>query len=268
MMSCLKSPETRRCRPLLGTYVEITVFRPGEDPEFNPSKVIEVGFKEIERIQNKFNFHDPQSEISRINKNAGNGAVEISEEAFHLIQRSLEISCVSDGAFDIVAGVGSWKDIQLSKNIISFKAPLQIDLGGIAKGYAVDCALKLLRESGVASAIVNAGGDLKTMGEDEIEVHLRNPSIPTEFCHELKLKNAALATSSPCFSRSDSHGRLISHLRNRIMDGYITENISISVKASECWLADALTKVVLTMQGEAANILALYGAEAFIINVR
>jgi len=112
---------------------------------------------------------------------------------------------------------------------------------------------------------VNAGGDLRTFGEEARTIHLRHPGAPQRLIQLIELHNAALATSSPCFTRCRCSGRVVSHLVARDGRTAITRNISVSVRARECWLADALTKVVLNAPDLAEAMLGEYGAEALVL---
>src|SRR4029077_2892855 len=123
----------------------------------------------------------------------------------------------SDGAFDptiapVLAGWGllprlagragrerraTWRDIKIGPGgAVRFRAPLHLDLGGIAKGFAVDQAVESLRSHGVITALVNAGGDLRALGRRAWPVMVRHPARPGEAAAELSLCNAAVATSA------------------------------------------------------------------------
>src|SRR4029078_3507060 len=90
--------------------------------------------------------------------------------------------------------------------------PLSLDLGGLAKGFAVDRAVEALQLDGVSSAVVNAGGDVRVFGARSSTIHVRHPSCPQTLAHTIQLHRAALATSSPCFTERVWRGRRVSHL--------------------------------------------------------
>jgi thiamine biosynthesis lipoprotein len=269
----------RRCRPLLGTFVEIAV---GRSPALQVA--VDRAFAAIERTQRLMSAHDPDSELSRINAEAHLHPVKVSEETFALLERGLDLARASRGAFDFtIAPVlanwgllpahlrrrvqGDWRDVALCRGQrVRFARPLAIDLGGIAKGSAVDAAIASLRADGAASASVNAGGDVRVFGHDPSRFHLRHPVSGQPLPDSIWLRDAALATSSPCFSRRRWHGGAISHLIHPRTQRAITAGISVSVRAAECWLADALTKVVLNADpSTAARLLQAQRAEAFIL---
>ncbi|MBV1885756.1 MAG: FAD:protein FMN transferase, partial [Parvibaculaceae bacterium] len=163
-----------RCKPLLGTFVEVSVSANTSDKEL--IALSNQAFDEIDIIHRLMSFHDETSELSRLNKTAHLKPHMLSKDMGAVLSQALSLSALTDGLFDVSIGQelvaqgslpnhlarqhssGSWKDIVLDEEKVFFKKPLLIDLGGIAKGYAVDCALKKL--SSAHSALVNAGGDL------------------------------------------------------------------------------------------------------------
>ena len=281
MNSCSRS-EIRRCRPVLGTFVEIKATGPDEDAL---NSAINHAFGQIERIQSLMSVHDGASEISRVNAEAFLRPVKVSDETFVVLERGLKLGLASAGAFDFtIAPIlaswgllpahlrrrahGNWRDVVLQPGQrVRFARPVAIDLGGIAKGFAVDAAIASLRRSAATSASVNAGGDLRVFGPDESCIHLRHPVSAQPVSNPIFLRNAALATSSPCFTQRQWRGRTVNHLVNPFHRRAIAESVSVSVRASECWLADALTKVVLsTDPATAASLLELHDAEAWILS--
>jgi len=185
---------------------------------------------------------------------------------------------LSEGAFDpCVARAanerrardsGGWRDIELMDgNGVRILRPLRLDLGGIAKGYAVDLAVRALQGLGIERIAVNAGGDLRIAGPQPQSIELRHPQTPSRLAHRVTLHNASLATSAAYYSRRLASGREVSALiDSRSGDCYVG-NRSISVRANECMTADALTKVVLFADADIAErCLAACGAEAYVLN--
>lgn len=272
--------EVRRCRPLLGTFVEISASGPVA-PEIE--NAASAAFAAIERIQNLLSAHDPRSELSLLNREAFQHPVAVSAETFTVLRRAQRLARESGGAFDCTIAPtlarwglrpahllrnrpGNWRDIQLLRGRkVRFLRPLALDLGGIAKGYAVDKAIEVLREHGVTAATVNAGGDLRVFGPQASVIHLRHPERPQTFARTINLKHAALATSSPCFTERTWRGSRVSHLVDSRQRKAVTGSVSVTVRARECWLADALTKVVLNAPHRAETLLAKYQAEAFML---
>jgi thiamine biosynthesis lipoprotein len=274
------STEIRRCRPLLGTFVEITAEGLAPAPL---QQAIDRAFTTIERIQQTMSVHDEASEISLVNRLAFLEPVKVSEQTFAVLEGGLDLAKESKGAFDFTVAAtlakwgllpkhlrrtdrADWTDVTLHRDSkVSFARPLSIDLGGIAKGYAVDTAIESLQASGVTAAVVNAGGDLRVFGSEPSTIHLRHPSHPQRPAHTMQLCGAALATSSPCFSQRVWRGQNISHLVDSAKAKAITGGISVTVRARECWMADALTKVVLNAPDLAETLLSKYEAEALIL---
>jgi thiamine biosynthesis lipoprotein len=144
------------------------------------------------------------------------------------------------------------------------QAPAWIDLGGIAKGYAVDAAVTALQDCGIVSACVNAGGDLRAFGPDAWPVQLRDPRHPTAAAYATMLRDGALATSAIYFSSEESHGQLRSALVHGRDGEPVLRNVSVSVSAPSCMMADGLTKVVAASGDAGHQALQTHHASAFI----
>lgn len=273
--------ELSRCRALLGTYVEVHL-NCDQVCDYNALvKISQAAFARIEYIHAAMSFHQEESELSRLNKSAHLTAQTISPELAEVIATALDISQRSDGVFDITIAPAlieqgllpdhqaihdnsaSWEDIELSKqdsqHQVFFCKPLQIDLGGIAKGYAVDQALKaaeqLAADLGIddISITINAGGDLRSNRWQQETVQLRHPNNPQHLTPYL-MQNAAVATSAGYFIEQGS--ALINP-----SNGQPNEvQHSVSVFAESCILADALTKVAL-LHPKPDAILAHYNAQ-------
>lgn len=279
MTSC-SGNEVRRCRPLLGTFVEI---RANGLSVPALTDAVDAAFSAIEVVHRLMSVHDELSEISEINRSAYRRPVCVSVPTFDVLSLGLNIASRSNGAFDFTHGStlarwgflprhlarhhsGDWRDVRLlSKRRVSLNRPLTIDLGGIAKGYAVDSAIKVLQHRRVRSGCVNAGGDLRAFGPGTMTVYLRHPGTPRRPMHPIRLHNTALATSSPCFTRSDRNGNAISHLVSGTGHTAVTRCVSVSVRSRQCCIADALTKVVLNASDNAERLLAEFDAEAIIL---
>ena len=270
----------RRCQPLLGTFVEVTA---GGASEPRLGAAVDAAFAAVAAVHQLLSAHDPRSELSEVNRRAHRRPVPVSATTFLVLTRARALAEASDGAFDFTVGGilarwglrpaclrrspgGDWQDVELlAGRRVRFRRPVALDLGGIAKGFAVDEAIQALQDHGVRAGVVNAGGDLRAFGEEPIVVYLRHPAAPAQPVRPIRLTNAALATSSPCFTRRRWRGQTISHLVRRDHQRAITRAISVSVQARECWLADALTKVVLNATAEADALLAAHRATAHIL---
>ncbi len=269
----------RRAQPWLGTLVDITIADPLSDGDL--TACFDDAFAAIAEVQRLMSFHDSQSEVSRFNRAQPGDAVPLHAHTREVLRTALDVSGASDGIFDIAcaprlveAGYlpspgGERADHVPGSRGLSFdggfhalkNGSLWIDLGGIAKGYAVDLAILALQHRGVHSACVNAGGDLRVLGTHPILI--RNPRAPTNMALQVELQDEALATSANYFSGREAAagGVLIDGRSGRTCSG----DFSVSVRAPSCMLADALTKVVAATQDANHPVLARFGACAFII---
>ena len=246
-----------RCKPLLGTFVEIQIN--DEDPS---SKILDEAFLAIEQAQSLMGFHHPDSELSRINARSYLEPIRIHPWTAHVLTIAQEIYRQSQGVFNcgvghrlVEAGLlpkhfqrgnytfGGIQDLVfLEPNLVLSKQPLCLDLGGIAKGYAVDKAIETLQAHEINSGLVNAGGDMRFFGDCAQEIQIRNPENPHELIQIGTIKTGAIATSSLYFAKRDANTK--SFMVNPFNQEHIEFSESYSVLAAECVYADALTKVV------------------------
>lgn len=248
----------RRCRLLLGTLVEVTADR---------EQALEAAFAAIGLVHQLMSAHEPESDVSRINRFAHVGPVKVHEWTMRVLEKASFWSKQSEGAFDIVrAGkwaiehamlpthpgqpaveAAHWTWLELQGGAVRLHKPGCIDLGGIAKGFAVDRAIFALREAGATRALVNAGGDMAGFGQNWVaqiaEPRERRPVA------EVILEDQALATSALVDG-------LFCHL-----PGADARFISASVRSRSATDADALTKVLLSGSAVAARCLEAAGAE-------
>jgi FAD:protein FMN transferase len=159
-----------------------------------------------------------------------------------------------------------WRDVILEENhAVRFRRPVTIDLGGIAKGFAVDCAIAALKNADVQSGLVNAGGDLRVFGLEEGSVRIRHPLDPGRAAGIVTLQNRAVATSATYFSRKKFAGGMRSALIDAQRQRAFVEDVSVSVSAETCMTADALTKIVIALGDLARPILTRHHADAVIL---
>jgi FAD:protein FMN transferase len=273
--------EIRRCRPLLGTFVEIAVRGCNERLL---ARGIEAGFDAIVRVSRLMSFHDPLSDVSRMNRDAFPKGVSVDPWTWQVMRTAKRFAEESHGTFDITVAplLTKWNylphrcyqfsptatsgDIFLRRNYeVFFCRDLIVDLGGIAKGFAVDRAVEALKDNGVGAGIVNAGGDLRTFGPASQFIHLRHPAEPTRIAGAVRLRERAMATSGIYFERRKHHAQYVSPLLDGRTRQTARQLISASVAAAECMVADALTKVVFALREEAAGLLVRYRADALLL---
>ena len=246
-----------RCKPLLGTYVEIMV-----EDVMQSEQVLEDAFLAIEKVQSLMSFHNLESELSQINAKSHLEPIRIHSWTSEVLSIAREIYHHSQGVFNcgvgyhlVEAGLlprhlklsnypfGGLGDLEfLESTLVRSKLPLRLDLGGIAKGYAVDKAVEVLISKNIPTGLVNAGGDMRVFGDRTQAIQIRDPSNPHELIQIGSIKAGAIATSSLYFARRDIHSK--SFIVNPVNHQHIEFSESYSVVASECVYADALTKVV------------------------
>jgi thiamine biosynthesis lipoprotein len=265
-----------RARPLLGTVVSI---RADGVPDAAAHSAIDDAFAAIDAIHRRMSFHDPDSDVARLNRDAARIAVKVDADTWRVLRWSREFAAHSRGAFDVsvaealcargvlprppglpAPGGGTWRDIELRDDgTVRFRRPLIVDLGGVAKGYAVDRAIDRLRANGVSRGCVNAGGDLRVLGTTTERIRLRTRARRADVVPVLDVAGASVASSS-------GRGVPVGHSphvdpRTSVVVG--TRHF-VAVVARRCVVADALTKVVLVLGGRSDRVLRRYGATAYV----
>jgi thiamine biosynthesis lipoprotein len=282
----MKSPcdELRRARPLLGTIVEITA-RSSRKPD--AERAIDRAFAAISVVQRRMSFHDRNSTLSRVNAEASARPISVDEKTFQVLEMARDLYALSNGVFDPTiapylertgflprcfgktAGNGtSFTDVELLQgNRVQFRhAGIRLDLGGIAKGFAVDEAITALRTAGLESGLVNAGGDLRAFGRHLFPVEIRHPSRPGNTLAALTISNQAVATSAHYFAdrlRPGARTGPFVHPRFGQLQGDL---LSVTVIASNAMLADALTKIVMVDPAQSPALLQRLSAAALIFD--
>jgi thiamine biosynthesis lipoprotein len=145
---------------------------------------------------------------------------------------------------------------------------VRIDLGGIAKGFAVDRAIEALRRHGVTGGLVNAGGDLAAFGPRQQPVDIRDPFHPDRPMCGVALRNAALASSAGRFDPSRSDLPASSAVVDPLTGSPLHAVRGATVCAPSCVIADALTKVTMNLGEDAAALLEQYGASALFVSAQ
>jgi len=252
------------------TIVSITI---SSDSEEKAEKAIEMAFNELDRLAKLLNFYSEDSEVSAINRNAGNRPVNVSQETLEIIDKALYVSENTEGGFDITVGplVRLW-DFQKKiipdgatvkeklklvgyKNIIIDKKAstvflktkgIQVDLGGIIKGYAADKAVGVLKQQGIRAGIVAVAGDIKTFGIRPDgglwKVGIQNPRQQTdkdEIMATVGLSDTAISTSGDYQKFFIKDGRIYHHLLNPKTGYPDNECRSVTIIAKDAAFADA-----------------------------
>jgi FAD:protein FMN transferase len=287
----------RRSQFLMGTLVEISVI---EKDEKLAITAIQQAFREIRRMENLMSNHIPDSEVSKINQAAGKDPVPISKELVTVIQRSLFWSEKTAGAFDITIGPAQelwdfdapslpsensiadavkkidFRKIQLGKqNIFLPDKGMQINLGAIAKGYAVDQAIEILKENKIQSALINAGGDLKSIGKrsDQLnwKIGLQHPRNSESLLATFSISGSAVATSGDYQKYFEQNGKRYHHILDP-KTGYpaTASSMSATVIAKNVMDADALSTAIFVLGSEKGIALldSLNDVEGLIVDMK
>jgi thiamine biosynthesis lipoprotein len=257
---------------IMGTSVRVELW---DEHAAEGRAAIAAVMDEMRRIDNLMSPYKPDSELSRINREAAKHPVRISREQFDLIARAIEFSKLSGGLFDITfASVGYMydyrhgvepSDAQIAQALpgINFRHLLldrkqttiqfaregvRIDLGGIAKGYAVDLGIAVLEKRGIRHAIVQAGGDSRVLGDKRgrpWNVAIRDPRNRQNVVAVIPLVDAAISTSGDYeryFIKKD--GERVHHILDPKTGKSAHGVISVSVIAPDATTTDGLTKSV------------------------
>jgi len=298
LLAACRPAVVKESRMQMGTRVEITAA--GRDRAVVAAKV-EAAFREIARLEGLMSSYQPESEVSRINRAAGIAPVAVSPEVFEVIARSLEVSRVSEGAFDITfAALGKlwdlsgptpaqlpepaelaaklklvgWKRVQLDAKARTVFLPergMQIGLGGIAKGYIVDQALKVLQADGVDRALVVASGDMRSFarpGQRAWKIGIQDPARRDRLLGEVEMTNLAISTSGQYERFIVIAGRRYGHILDPRTGWPAAGCRSVTVLAGEDWEADALATAAFVL-GPARGMALLRsrpGAEGMIVD--
>jgi thiamine biosynthesis lipoprotein len=238
-------------------------------------------FQEIKRIETLMSPWLDSSDVTRINRSAGKERVKVSPETFEVIQKAQEISELSKGGFDITVGplTELWRkarekkipppveDVKEKLGLVNFKnietdqkgkvflkkKGMAIDLGGIAKGYAVDRAFDVLMSLGYKNLIINAGGDLRVGGlknNQPWSIGIQNPRESQKLLARISVSDTAIATSGDYEKYFIYQGKRYHHIFNP-KDGFPTEGCqSVTIIAKDCITADGLATAVFVLGAE------------------
>ncbi len=261
----------------MGSRFDITVVA---DDSSKANYFIDVAVDEISRIEKLISSWDQKSQTSEINRNAGIRPVQVDVELLQLIERSIGLSKLTDGAFDIsyasmdriwkfdgsmtempgeneirtsVEKVG-YKKIVLNQNesTVYLKVKgMKLGFGAIGKGYAADKAKELLIEMGVAAGIINASGDMATWGKQangsDWKVAITNPLDKNKAFALLPVSDGAVVTSGDYEKYVNFNGKRYTHIIDP-RTGYPSSGIiSVTVFAPKAELADALATSIFVM---------------------
>ena len=275
-----------RTIPVMGTVAEVVVVHPDIG---TAETAIDAAFARLRWVDRTMSRYDATSDVGRINASAADDAVAVHPATALVIGEALAWARASEGAFDpgLARMIEVWDvghrhapppgsafhrlaNRHLYRAVTVDRrngAPVVrlddrdagIDLGGIAKGYAVDLAVQELRNAGIRNAVVNAGGDLYAMGRsaegDRWRVGVQLPADPSQVAETLEVEDAAIATSGDYLQGFDYHGRRYHHILDPVTAEPCRAPIrSISIRAARCIDADAAATAVFSMTPDRANV--------------
>ena len=279
-------------RLIMGTFAHLKAI--AKDPQ-TAKKCVDTAFAEIKKVDDLMSDYKSDSEISRLNRDAFGQAVKVSESTFEVLQKSAEFSRLSGGAFDITIKplVELWRsaaeansvpdeaELQLASSKVGYEKlyldanemtvrfaieGMRLDLGGIAKGYAIDRAVEAMKTVGAVGGLVDVGGDIRCFGmppegKKTWRIGLQDHDVSREsdrfltgaagrVLKVLKLKNAAVATSGGYRRVVLIGGRKYSHIMDRRTGQSAGDMSSVTVISQNAIDADALATAVSVMGAE------------------
>jgi len=245
-----------------------------------------AAFARIQQLNAILSDYDSDSELSRLSQSSGGGsAIKLSADLWTVLEQAQRLAARSDGAFDVTVGplvnlwrkarregrlprpdllakaqaaVG-WKKLRLDSRARTARLlvpNMRLDLGGIAKGYAVDEAMKVLRAHGIERALVAGGGDMAASGPPPGQPGWRIEVAPLDLTNApparfVWLAHGALATSGDAFQRLELEGKRYSHIVDPKTGLGLTDHSLVTILAPDCATADALATAVSVLGPEA-----------------
>ncbi len=281
----------------MGTQVRVEVWHENERAA---RRVIADVMTEMRRIDAAMSPFKPGSLLSRINRDAGHETVVITNELLEIIERAQAMSRLTEGAFDITfASAGHLynyrhkrkptdKQLKQARQVIDYRLiqldpgaktirftrkGVRIDLGGIAKGYAVDRGIALLKQAGMTSALVSAGGDSRILGDKRGRpwmMGVRDPNKQEAMVAVLPIANEAISTSGDYERYFDEGGQRYHHILNPRTGTPVQGVQAVTVIGPDAMTTDAWSTSLFVLGVEAGLSLVNQtpGLEAIIIDAR
>jgi len=263
-------------RPEMGLPFRIVLYATNHA---SAHQVSEAAFGRIAELNAIMSDYEENSELSRLSRTSGTGqAIPVSPDLWRVLERGQKISSESDGAFDVTVGplvqvwkrarrqrelpeparlqaaleASGWKKLELDSQRRTARllvSQMKLDLGGIAKGYALDEAASVIKRSGISRYLVSGGGDM-AVGDAppgakgwKVEIGLIDATNAPAACF-VWLHNAALATSGDTFQRAEINGVRYSHIVNPHTGYGLTNHSVVTVIGPNVFIADPLTKAM------------------------
>ncbi|NDH04874.1 FAD:protein FMN transferase [bacterium] len=265
-------------QPHMGTNCQIILYSTNKE---EASSVANAAFMRIKQLDGIMSDYNQESELRQLCARSGTGPVLVGEDLYRVLARSREVSELSSGAFDVTVGpvVKLWRrarksiqmpdkdELEAALKLVDYKSMvldpdkrtvwlkksgMMLDLGGIAKGYAADESLKVIKKMGISTALVAMGGDI-ALGDPPpdskgwkvgIAPVLEEGDAADRY---MLLANCAVSTSGDTEQYVELGGKRYSHLLNPKTGIGLTERISVTIVAPHGIDSDSLTKVVSVM---------------------
>ena len=274
-----------------GTFIRITIQK-GE----KSAEIFNEAFSKIKEMEKIFSVYDSESEISCLNRQK---KLKVSNELLFLLKKSLYISSITKGAFDVTCKpltdlykrakkrnyppsddeiqdvlkhIG-WQNIRIENNYVEIPEHSEIDFGGIAKGYIVDKTVNFLKEKGIKNGMVNAGGEIFAFGNNphgkNWQIGIRDPFSNNGIIKKIRVKNFGVATSGNYENFFSIRGKKYGHIINPVTGRTVQDfPVSVTVIAPDCTTADALATAFFVLGGEKSLTIAdsIEGIDVFIID--
>jgi thiamine biosynthesis lipoprotein len=281
----------------MGVQVAIIVYAPDQA---TAERACRAAFERIAEVEQVASDYRADSELMRLCAQAGGAPVKVSEDLFTLLKRSQDLSRRTGGAFDVTVGpfVQLWRrarrtgqfpteeELQQAKRCVGYEKMvldeaertvqllvpgMRLDLGGIAKGYALDCALKVLQQHGIRHALLEAGGDivvgLAPPGTAGWRIRIENASPERQWVY---LASGAISSSGDTEQYVEYQGKRYSHIVDPRTGWGLTTRIAATVIARDGITSDSLATALCVLGQDAGMrlIRAVPGARAYIREVR
>ena len=261
---------------IMGTRIYVELWAE-DDAKARGEQAIDAVMDEMRHIDESMSVYKPTSEVSKVNDLAAKQPVKISPELFQLLTTALEYSRITEGAFDITyASVGYMYDFREHKrpseqqiasalpavnyrhvlldpatSTVRFSQPgVRIDLGGIAKGFAVDKGIEILQQRGYTHALVNAGGDSRVIGDrfgKPWVIGIRHPDHPDQVITRVPLTDSAFSTSGDYERYFDEGGVRYHHIIDPHTGHSASKVRSATVIAPTATRTDGLSKTAFVL---------------------
>ena len=264
---------------IMGTRIQVQLWA---EQKAAGESAVDAVMAEMNRIDAAMSTYKPDSELSRLNARAAREPVVIGAELFGLLQTAMEFSRITDGAFDVTyASVGFMYDFrahrrpseaqiraalpEVNYRLVSLdpqtrsvrygREGMRIDLGGIAKGYAVDRGIALLQARGIQHALVSAGGDSRVIGDRfgrPWVIGIRHPDRKDEIIARLPLVDTAISTSGDYERYFDENGQRYHHIIDPRTGHSASAVRSATILADTATRTDGLSKTAFVLGAERA----------------